>query len=107
MLNSSPLTLHQCIISLEHAIRVISWRLKDLEEKDSLPADFPIKAVIHAIKIIARNNIFEWGDMYFLQLLGTAMGTLSAVMVWATLYYAYYEVHKLIPLHNQHLLYFI
>ena len=44
--------------------------------------------------------------MYFLQLLGTAMGTSSAVM-WATLYCAYHGVHKLIPQHGQHLLYFI
>ena len=47
-------------IDTEHAIRVISWWLKDLEEKDSLPAKFPIEAIIHAVKIIMRNNIFEW-----------------------------------------------
>ena len=67
-------------IDTEHAIRGISWWLKDLEEEDSLPANFPIKAVIHAMTIITRNNLFKWAEMYFLQLLGTAMGTSSAVM---------------------------
>mgnify|MGYP000900335188 CR=1 FL=1 len=92
-------------IDTEHAIRVIEWWLNNLDERDLLPEGFPLEAVIDAMKIIMRNNIFEWGSMYFLQLLGTAMGTSSAVM-WATLYYAYHEVHKLIPTHGHNLLFF-
>ena len=92
-------------IDTEHAITVISWWLKDMDEKEQLPANFPLEAVIHAMKTIMRNNIFEWGDLFFLQLIGTAMGTSAAVM-WATLYYAYHEVHTLIPAHGQFLLYF-
>ena len=34
------------------------------------------------------------------------MGTSAAVM-WATLYYAYHEVHTLLPNHGHNLLYFI
>jgi hypothetical protein len=55
--------------------------------------------------VIMKNNIFEFGTCYFLQLVGTAMGTSAAVM-WATLYFAYHEVHTLIPNHGQHLFYF-
>ena len=51
--------------------------------------DFPIDAIKVTMHHIMRNNIFEWGTLYFLQLLGTAMGTSAAVM-WATLYFGYH-----------------
>ena len=92
-------------IDTGHAIRVITWWLRDLHRLELLPENFPLDAVISAMVIIMRNNIFEFGDMYFLQLLGTAMGTSAAVM-WATLYYTYHEVHTLIPNHGHNLLYF-
>ena len=56
------------------------------------------------MRIIMRNNIFEWDDLFFLQLVGTAIGMASAV-IWVTLYHAYHEVHKLIPTHEYNLLY--
>ena len=40
--------------------------------------------------LVMTNNIFECGDMYFFQLLGTAIDT-SAVCMWVTIYSA---VHK-------------
>jgi hypothetical protein len=92
-------------IDTEHAIAVISWWLGDLHARGELPFAFPLEAVKSAMETIMRNNVFEWGDLYFLQLLGTAMGTSSAVM-WATLYFAYHEVHCLIPNHGDRLFYF-
>ena len=92
-------------IDTEHAIAVISWWLDDLHARGELPFAFPLEAVKSAMVTIMRNNVFEWGDLYFLQLLGTAMGTSSAVM-WATLYFAYHEVHCLIPNHGDRLFYF-
>ena len=92
-------------IDTDHAIEVITWWLKDLFQRDLLPENFPLDAVLSAMIIIMRNNLFEFGDLYFLQLLGTAMGTSAAVM-WATIYYAYHEVFTLIPKHGHNLLYF-
>ena len=92
-------------IDTEHAITVIDWWLKELARKKELPNGFPLEAVLSAMRYIMRNNVFKWGDLFFLQLLGTAMGTSAAVM-WATLYFAYHEVHTLIPRHGKHLLYF-
>ena len=51
-----------------------------------------------------ENIIFKWGDLFFLQLLRTAIG-MSSVVMWATLYYTYHELHKIIPIHGMFLLY--
>ena len=93
-------------IDTAHTNLVITRWLKDLYTKGELPPNFTLKAVVSAMIIIMRNNIFEFGDYYFLQLLGTAMGTSAAVM-WATLYYAYHEVHTIIPNHGYNFLYYI
>ena len=55
---------------------------------------------------IMRNNIFEFSDCVFLQLLRTAMAT-SATVMWATLYYAYHDVHTIMPNHGHNLLYYV
>ena len=90
-------------IDIKHTITVTCWWLNDINGKEQLPSNFLLEAVIHAMKIIMRNNLFEWGNLFFfLQLIGTAMGTSAAVM-WAKLYYAYHKVHKLIPTHRQFL----
>ena len=52
------------------------------------------------------NNILEWGDCYFLQLLGTAMGT-SATCVWATIYLVVHETLSLVPKVNKTLWLFL
>lgn len=87
-------------ICTDHAIEVIFEWLDSL----TLPADFPLEAVKEAIELVMRNNIFEWGDMYFLQLLGTAMGT-SAACMWATIYFAVHETRKLLPDYKPSLLF--
>ena len=79
-------------IDTAHALIVIGAWLDSLE----LPDGFPLKAVKEAMKLIMQNNIFEWGDLYFLQLLGTAMGTSCACM-WATIYFAVHEMGSLVP----------
>lgn len=90
-------------IDTNHACEVIGSWLDELAPQ--IGADFPVDAIKTAMNVIMRNNIFEWGDLYFLQLLGTAMGTSAAVM-WATLYFGYHEVHTLLPRFGRHLLYF-
>jgi hypothetical protein len=81
-------------IDTTHALEVISAWLKSLG--DRLPDGFPLGAVIDAMSIVMRNNLFNWGDLHFLQLLGTAMGTSSACM-WATAYFGVHETTTLIP----------
>jgi len=60
-------------IDTDHAIYVIGKWLDSLEGR--LPPNFPLAAVKEAMILVIRNNVFEYGDIYFLQLLGIAMGT--------------------------------
>ena len=91
-------------IDMEHAILDITWWLGDLHEKRELLANFPLDAILSTMATIMRDKMFEFGDCYFLQLLGTAMGTSTALML-ATLYYAYHKVHTIIPNHDHNLFY--
>ena len=51
------------------------------------PNDLPVEAVMEALSIIMENNVFSFGDCYFRQRNGTAMGAPPAPP-WATLYLA-------------------
>ena len=90
-------------IDTTHAIRVISAWLDDLN--NNVPKGFPLEAVKEAMILVTRSNLFEYGDIFFLQLLGTAMGT-SAACMWATIYYAVHEIGILIPKYQNNLLLF-
>ena len=92
-------------IDTKHAIKVMGWWLNDLARKKELPEGFSLEAVLSAMRKIMHENLFGWGDIFFKQLIGTAMGMSVAVM-WATLYFTYHKVHTLIPKHGKHLLYF-
>ena len=90
-------------IDTNHAIDVIGKWLDSIANE--LPANFPLKAVKAAMVLVMKNNIFEWGDLYFLQLLGTAMGT-SAACMWATIYFAVHEMGTLQPTYGHKMLLF-
>jgi hypothetical protein len=74
-------------IDTDHALLEIARFL------DSYPATRNLSskaAIISALSIIMRNNIFWFGDTYFLQKSGTAMGAPPACM-YATLYFFIHE----------------
>jgi hypothetical protein len=80
-------------IDTSHALRVIaeflrSSRICTLEK-------IKTETLIGALDIIMHNNLFKFGDTYWVQLKGTAMGAPPAPM-YATLYYNIYE-QQLIP----------
>ena len=64
-------------IDTDHLIDVLEKFLELF--KDELPDGFPTKLVIEAVSLVMRNNLFEFGDCIFKQLVGSAMGTPVAV----------------------------
>ena len=50
--------------------------------------------ILEALEILIRHNLFKFGDTYWHQTDGTAMGALSAP-AYATIYYAIHDFHLL------------
>jgi hypothetical protein len=74
-------------IDTDHALEVIADFLRHHRLAQGLPAE----AIIAGLEIIMRWNVFQFGDTYWQQLSGTAMGTPPAC-VYATLYFAIHEL---------------
>ena len=55
------------------------------------------------MKLVIKSNIFKWGDLYFLQVLGTTMGT-SAVYMLATMYFIVNEMVSIISNYGNNIL---
>ena len=55
------------------------------------------------MKLVIKSNIFKWGDLYFLQMLGTTMGT-SAAYILATLYFVVNEMVSIISNYGNNIL---
>ena len=68
-------------VDTKHAQEVIRIWLDSL----NLPDSFFLEAVKEAIALVMSNNIFEWGDLYFLRLLGMTMGT-SGACIWSNIF---------------------
>ena len=83
-------------IDTDHGLEILRQFLEELDEEGKLPPNIKIDIIIEAARIVMRWNIFEYGDCYFRQLVGTAMGTPAAVM-WAIIYYYWHEKHCLLP----------
>jgi hypothetical protein len=81
-------------IDTDHALDTIGHFLCNHKLAKGLPAD----AIISALNLIMRWNIFKFGDTFWKQLRGTAMGTPPACM-YATLYFAIHELAM--PAHLQ------
>jgi hypothetical protein len=90
-------------IDTDHGVEVITRWLT--QHNTELPTSMPIDFILAAIEEIMRNNIFQFGDTYWRQKRGCAMGTSSAVN-YACLYVGLLEVRRLLPRYKNNLLFF-
>ena len=82
-------------INTEHAIEIMG-KWFELHAKE-IPDDYPTDLVLTGIRRLMTNNTFSFGNRFFLQRNGTAMGTNVACM-YATIYYSYHEEMQLLHL---------
>jgi hypothetical protein len=85
-------------IELNHAMQVMGYWLESLPDEAKLHHFTPevSQAILHGLNLVMRFNIMKFGDTFFLQKIGTAMGT-SCAVVFANLYYAWHEKTTILP----------
>jgi hypothetical protein len=71
----------------------------------SIPASLPTTLFLETMQIVMENNIFRFGDSFWLQLCGTAMGT-PVACAYATVSYGQHENTEILPRFSSNLLYF-
>ena len=90
-------------IVTDHALKTLS---EYFAEESALCSALGVdaSAVIQALSIIMNHNVFQFGDTFWLQLCGTAMGTPPACM-YATLYFYLYE-KKLVETYSNNVIFY-
>jgi len=73
--------------------------------KEIISPDFPSYLFLEVLEAVMQNNIFSFGNTFWLQLTGTAMGT-PVACAYATVTYRNYENNLLLPKFQENLLYY-
>jgi hypothetical protein len=90
-------------IDTAHGLEVIAQWLRLY--KTDLPENFPSDMINAALQLVMSDNILQFGDTFWRQLRGTAMGTSTAVN-YANLYVGLLEVTRLLPMFKKQLLFY-
>jgi hypothetical protein len=70
-----------------------------------IPIEFPKEKFLKVLEIVMSNNVFTFGNTYWQQLSGTAMGT-PAACAHATITYGHFENSTILPSFQQNLMYY-
>ena len=90
-------------IDSKHAIKVIANWFETFSSE--LPLNFPSNLIIKVLNVVMHNNIFQFGDTWWKQKIGTAMGT-SCACIYSTIYYAYHERTLLLEKYKNNIIYY-
>ena len=88
-----------------HALEILSRLFHYFNTKGLLPTNFPTEFLLKTLGLIMTHNVFQFGPSYWLQTLGTAMGT-PVACTWAILYYGYLELMTLLTKYNTEIILF-
>jgi hypothetical protein len=73
--------------------------------KDSIPTTFSKDLFLTTLEIVMNNNIFSFGDTFWLQLQGTVMGT-PAAPLYSIITYGYHENTQVLNRFQSNLIYY-
>jgi len=76
-----------------------------ITNENDLTANFPVQLFLSILETVMRNNIFSFGETYWIQEAGTAMGT-PAACAYATITFGHYENTIILPEFQENLLYY-
>ncbi len=70
-----------------------------------LCSDIAIGPILAALRIVMSHNVFQFGDTWWVQLTGTAMGA-PPTPCYATLYFAIHELRCILDQYGKYLLFY-
>jgi hypothetical protein len=76
-----------------------------ITNREKISTNFPCNLFLEILEIVMKNNIFSFGNTYWLQLKGTAMGT-PAACAYATITFGHFEHTVLLPAFKDNLLFY-
>jgi len=91
--------------NIDTATGVAAIRDFILDNRDQIPADFPIDLFLQILTTVMENNIFTFAGTYWQQLSGTAMGT-PAACAYATVTFGQHENNLILPTYHSQLIYY-
>ena len=62
--------------------------------------------ILKLLELVMTNNIFQFGNTWWQIVIGTAMGTPCAC-IYATLFFAYFEQHYILPTYKDNILFYV
>ena len=90
-------------IDTTHANEVLTTWFE--RKKNQIPERFPTALLLDLLKVVMSFNVFQFGDLCYLQKSGTAMGT-AVAPIYSLLYFGTHKNDFLLPKYEENMIYF-
>jgi hypothetical protein len=75
----------------------------DKYAKEGKGSTLNVSLICELTKLVMENNVFQFGNSYWKQNIGTAMGTLCAC-IYTTLFFAWFERERILTKYKNNLI---